>query len=197
MEDTHGLRPRVQLVKTEAGLQTKAGINPSMASILRSLEGFWRGGAGETGGEGDFRNKDGITKFEDVAMVESGGTGAGTSKGVMEMRRKRWSKWLRSGMYGIVVDARLKEIELGRVGAEGMDLGRNERKMLGRLMRKYVMVDGKETKLFFRERDGQLASCVLEGEVEKILYTLHEATDTLRRRYPWVERMESFIDPPD
>ena len=55
-----------------------------------------------------------------------------------------------------------------------MNLGRNERKMLGRLMRKYVTVDGKETKLFFRERDGQLASCVLEGEVEKTLHILHE-----------------------
>ena len=36
------------------------------------------------------------------------------------------------------------------------------------------MVDGREARLFWREGDGQLAMCVLEGEVEKLLRDLHD-----------------------
>jgi len=41
-------------------------------------------------------------------------------------------------------------------------------------MRRYVLVEAAEPKLFYREKNGELASCVLESDIEKILVNLHE-----------------------
>jgi len=54
-----------------------------------------------------------------------------------------------------------------------MLLGQSERKRLQRMMRKYVLVNGEDPKLFFREKNGELASCVLEEDVSKVLQDLH------------------------
>ena len=41
-------------------------------------------------------------------------------------------------------------------------------------MRRYVLVDGVDPKLFYREKNGELAICVLEENVPKVLRDLHE-----------------------
>ena len=55
-----------------------------------------------------------------------------------------------------------------------MELGRSQRKSLEKAMRRYVLVDGREAKLFFREKNGELASCLLENNVPAVLASLHE-----------------------
>jgi hypothetical protein len=77
-------------------------------------------------------------------------------------------------MYGAIVQARLEELEEGVIGTKRMEMGRSARKALERAMRRYVMVDGFEAKLFYREKNGELAGCVLEEEVEAALTNLHE-----------------------
>jgi len=64
------------------------------------------------------------------------------------MRRRNWQKWLESGMYGKVVQARLDEQEDGILGVKRMDIGRSEKKVLERAMRRYVLVEAAEPKLF-------------------------------------------------
>jgi len=41
-------------------------------------------------------------------------------------------------------------------------------------MRRYVLVDGVDPKLFYREKNGELATCVLEADIPKVLRELHE-----------------------
>jgi len=77
-------------------------------------------------------------------------------------------------MYGTIVQARLGELEDGIMEAKQMEIGRSERRVLERNMRRYVMIDGREPGLFFRENNGELASCILEKNVRKVLNDLHE-----------------------
>ena len=90
------------------------------------------------------------------------------------MRRRRWNVWLKSGLYGRIVQARLHELDKGVFGAKAIELGRRKRKMVGGAMRKYVMVDAEELKLFFRGKNGELATCILEDDVGSVMTRLHE-----------------------
>ena len=85
----------------------------------------------------------------------------------------RWERWLRSGMYGMIVQARLEEW-VGVIGSRRIVLGQSERKGLERAMRRYVLVDEVDPKLFYRERNGELASCILEVDIPKVLRELYE-----------------------
>lgn len=91
-----------------------------------------------------------------------------------DMKWRRWGKWLESGMYGPVIQERLEESEGGCFGAKHLEIGRSPRQALEQAMRQYVMVDGAEPKLFFWEKNGELATCVLEGGVKDALKWLHE-----------------------
>ena len=88
----------------------------------------------------------------------------------MELKRDKWRKWLDSRFYGGIIRAKLDEL----LAKEEMDLGRNEWRALVNKARRYVMVEGKEGKLIWREKDGQLALCELEGEVGRVLERLHD-----------------------
>jgi len=109
-----------------------------------------------------------------------------------DVRRRRWKKWLESGMYGAVVQARLDQMDDGCVGAGRMELGRSQKKALEKAMRRYVLVDGTEVKHFFREKNGELASCVLEKDVSGVLTSLHEGHGHLRMVLPWGGRTDEF-----
>jgi len=76
-------------------------------------------------------------------------------------------------MNGAVVQARLDEWE-GLMRGNGMKLGQSEKRMLERTMRQYMMVDGRDSKIFYREKNGELASCVLVEDVTKVLHNLHQ-----------------------
>ena len=82
-------------------------------------------------------------------MEEQAGNGIGLEQAAKDMKRRRWKKWLESGMYGAIVEARLDELEYRVMGAGRMELGRSQKKELERAMRRYVLVDGAEPKLFF------------------------------------------------
>jgi len=91
-----------------------------------------------------------------------------------DMKWRRWRKWLKSGMYVAIVQARLEELQGGTFGAKNLEMGRSQRKALERDMRRYVMVDGTEPKLFFREENGELATCIREDKIKEVLNQLHE-----------------------
>jgi len=183
VEDAEGPSTNISSVIGVTGLATDVMVNSMAAQILRGEEAFW----GETSWEemdGKRVRLDGMKEArvlglglaeavqERVESTSEPEQDEGLRRAAKDMMRKRGEKWLWSGMYGIVVQARLDEWE-GVVGCRRMLLGQSDRKRLQRMMRKYVLVDGEDPKLFFREKNGELASCVLEEDVSKVLQDLH------------------------
>ena len=173
-EDSEGLRPFLGSLIPICGLVYEVMTNAELALALRTDKGFWMVN------EVVNNNKE---KGNRGNLDESGGTKEGQGADIgneslrvaaADMRRRRWHRWLESSMYGAVVQARLDELEDGAIGAKRLDMGRSQRRALEREMRRYVLVDGNQPKLFFREKNGELASCVLEGDIERVLATLHE-----------------------
>lgn len=61
-------------------------------------------------------------------------------------------------------------VKLDGMGArDELDLGRNNWTALKHKARRYIVPEGREERLVWKERDGQLAHCVLEDEVERVL----------------------------
>jgi len=87
-----------------------------------------------------------------IGQAMGGKMGLGMRRAVAEMRRTRWEKWLKSGMYGTIVQARLDEQEDGIMGAKWMEIERSEKRVLERNMRRYVMIDSREPGQFFWEK---------------------------------------------
>jgi hypothetical protein len=54
------------------------------------------------------------------------------------------------------------------------DFGRQEIKLVVRESARYVLIDTTEAWLFYRERSGELAECVVEGEVALALGRIHD-----------------------
>ena len=186
-EDTEGLRPFIGGVVPVAGLVVDVGVNGNLAVALRKGVGFWQmsgKGKGEytedsctSIGQGEVEVVDrfvGILRLEAKDSGNGRGEGISWKKAVWDIRRRKWRKWLESRMYGDVVQAKLDEEEQGIVGVKRLDMGRSQRRALQREMRKYVMVEATEPKLFYREKNGELASCILETDVRKVLADLHE-----------------------
>jgi len=181
-EDSEGLSPRMGAMVSVTGLATDVMVNSVLAQGLRGDMRFWNVGdigrrkyeQGEASGLDDEDINWHVVCLQEEELEEQAGNEIGLEQAAKDMRRRRWKKWLESGMYGMVVQARLDELEYGVIGAGQMELGRSQRKALERAMRRYVLVDGAEPKLFFRERNGELASCVLEQEVPKVLADLHQ-----------------------
>ena len=160
-------------------------VNAHLAMTLRIEEGFW--GSDKVPVEERSERKTfgvGVTWCKDaysyMVCNQRAEMGEGQEKknalvkAGNEMRRRSWKKWLESGMYGAIVQARLDELETGVVGAGKMELGRSQKRALERSMRRYVLVDRVEPKLFYRKRNGELASCVLEEDIGKALTSLQE-----------------------
>ena len=106
----------------------------------------------------------------DIERAGSDGEDRGLGAGARELKREKWFKWLNSKFYGEVTRAKLDGLQ----AKEEMDMGRNEWRSLMNKARRYVMVEGRDGKLIWREKDGQLALCVLEEEVGKVLRRLHD-----------------------
>ena len=184
-EDSEGPRPLVGNLVAVMGLTTDVMVNAYLAMALRMEEGFWGSekvpveerserksvGVGVTWGKNAYQYMvcNQMAEMGEVQEKENA-----LVKAANDLRRRSWKKWLESGMYGAIVQARLDELETGLVGAGKMKLGRSQKRALERAMRRYVLVDGVEPKLFYRERNGELASCVLEEDIEKVLTNLHE-----------------------
>jgi len=166
-EDSEALRPLVGTIVPVKGWAMDVMVNSLLAVGLREDGNFWKA------------TKENEGKFNSEERLETGSLAGATGGAVLEvaamdLRRRRWREWLESKMYGAIVQARLDEIETGKVGAGRMDLGRSAKKALERLMRRYILMDSMEPRLFFREKNGELASCVLEKDIAKVLISLHE-----------------------
>ena len=185
VEDSEGLRPIVGTIVPVSGLLTDVMVNTALAVALRRVASCW--GVlqeGDTGwkegvewGGGCFESLREISgalvlQEEEVAVMAE--ENKGLKVAAQELRRWRWRKWLNSGMYGAVVQGRLDELDDRIVGVRWTGLGRSQRRTLERMMRKYVMEDGSEPKLFFREKNGELSTCILENDIKKTLTSLHE-----------------------
>lgn len=185
-EDVEGCRPRVGVLIPVYGQVMDTMVNGALAIGLRCDGRFWkRLGIGERqeaeegerleGGENSGR-----VEFLSEGMVQRdyGDEGGRVSEGLVaaarDMRWRRWRKWLESGMYGAIVRARLEEWEGGSIGGKTLEMGRSQRRAFEKTIRRYILVDGAEPRLFFREKNGELATCILEGEVKATLNQLHE-----------------------
>jgi len=183
-EDVEGCRPLVGHLVQVSGQVTDVRVNGGMAMALRCDYGFWRRGQvhGNLNGDWVEENVDErrATGFTGMVMLQRELKEEGKLESTLlvmaaqDMKWRRWKKWLESGMYGAIVQARIGELEGGSVGAKNLEMGRSQRRALERAMRRYVMVDGTEPKLFFREKNGELATCILENEVQEVLNQLHE-----------------------
>jgi len=200
-EDMEGPTPVISSIIRVNGLATDVMVNSLSVQAVRSEKAFWNIDGQRLEEKETFiientraelvmsLNSREVREEGVEEMVEGSRTeNEGLRKAANEVIRRRWAKWLKSGMYGAVVQARLDEWE-GLIGGKGMKLGRSERRMLERTMRQYVMVDRRDPKIFYREKNGELTSCVLEEDVTKVLHNLHEghghfATQiTLRRAH--------------
>ena len=75
--------------------------------------------------------------------------------------------------FGVLCD--VVRVKLDGIEAQDeLDLGRNEWKVLERRAGRFWMAEGREARMYWKERDGELALCVLEDEVEKVLRGLHD-----------------------
>lgn len=184
-EDSEGPRPLIGNLVAVMGLTTDVMVNTCLAMALRMEEGFWvslkvpveKRSEGKSFEIGATWYKDAYPYMVCNQVVEMDGGQEKENalvKAANDMRRRSWKRWLESGMYGAIVQARLDELETGVVGVGKLKLGRSQKRALERAMRRYVLIDGAEPRLFYRERNGELASCVLEEDIGKVLTSLHE-----------------------
>ena len=99
-------------------------------------------------------------------------------EGASVLRWARWKKFLLSGFFRKVMLFKLGGI--AELVKPEVDVGRNEARRVVRMADKFVLAEtgggGKNTgSLFFKERDGSLAGCVVEEEVGDILRSVHDA----------------------
>ena len=167
VEDSDGLRPSPGItVCGQAGIDIETPCNASFAVSWRAGGGLRRlAGGGKEPGSGV-----GIVLGEEIGTGGVGDARESLEAAAREMKRRKWRKWMDSGFYGGIMRVKLE----GTGAKEELDLGRSERRSLDQRARRYTMVEGRETRLFWREVDGQLALCVLEEEVERVLRDLHD-----------------------
>jgi len=128
-------------------------------------------GSGERGGISLGENRDQpASQEEDLGnqgeevveafAVREGGQGTGIEV---------WEIWKRSDWYGELMRFLLR----GDFG--GRDLGKNERRRIRLWAKKFVIFDGEKRKgLFYKEKNGKLALCILEEDVETTLEQYHD-----------------------
>jgi len=159
VEDVEGLIPIISSVIAVTGLATDVMINSFVAQVLRNDRSFWgNGGWDKVNKEKVYASglqhaKVFTLELENVTGEQENGIGGIKGdqrllKAASVMVRQRWERWLRSDMYGTIVQARLDEWE-GVIGSGRMVMGGCERKSLERAIRRYVLVDGVDPKLFY------------------------------------------------
>jgi transposase InsO family protein len=183
VEDSDGLRPRPGIVSAgQSGIDIAVPVTAMIARYLRTTRATKAKEKVENhGGKGRIREgregeRGGVAVFvllgsegqEETDVEREGRERLGI--GARELKRRKWKRWIESGFYGEVVRLKMEGIRI----REELDLGRGEWRSLENRARRYVMLEGQEARLAWKERDGQLAFCVLEEEVERVLWELHE-----------------------
>jgi transposase InsO family protein len=87
---------------------------------------------------------------------------------VIPEEQKNCKKWLDCEWYGWIV----RWLLLGTL--EGQDVTERTRRMARRQARRFGLFDGREKPLFFVERGGKYAKCIVRDEVNEILRTYHD-----------------------
>lgn len=115
-----------------------------------------------------------MARTEETVRTEE--EGAGWADGRMEMGRQKWGRFLLSNMYRRIVLFKLEGVRGLPDPAE--DVGRNEMRAIAGKAGSFVLgeeADYEEAgRLFYRERDGRLAMCIVEEEIEKVLTEAHD-----------------------
>jgi hypothetical protein len=84
---------------------------------------------------------------------------------------ERWRKWLESPFYRHVVLYRLG----GLKALVDEDVGRNNIRRIQRESQRYVLGEASsEVRLFYREKNGELATCITEADVVSALGRMHD-----------------------
>ena len=175
-EDSDGLRPKPSIVTCgQAIIDIVVPVNSQLATnwrrggTIKGLSGCENGG----GGAGEEERGTGVAIVSSGVEEngEDGGARERLGAAAMDMKRRKWRRWIDSGFYGDVVRVKL----IGIAAGEEMDLGRSGWQALERRARRFWLVEGREPRLYWKEGDGQLALCVLEEEVEKVLRDLHDS----------------------
>jgi hypothetical protein len=97
---------------------------------------------------------------------------ASSNAGARWLQEDRWKDWISSPFYRKVVLYKLRGESALLDPAE--DIGRNEAKLIRRRAQRFVMAEAAQARLFYKERSGRLAVCVLESELPKVLHSLHD-----------------------
>ena len=167
VKDSYGLLPSPSIkLCGQAGIDIETPCNVSFAVNWRAGRGLqrWAGGGEEWG------SRVAIVLGEDMGSGGVGDERESLEVAAREIKRRKWRKWMDSGFYGGIIRVKLD----GTGAMEELDLGWIEWKYLEQRARRYTMVEGRGTRLFWREVDGQLAFCMLEEELERVLRDLHD-----------------------
>lgn len=112
----------------------------------------------------------------DPPVLTREGVEADWDEGLREVQRSKWKKFLLSDMYRKIVLFKLEGVRGLTDPAE--DIGRNETKVIIRRARNFVLGEGTDYedsgKLFYLEKDGKMATCILEGQIDKALADAHD-----------------------
>jgi hypothetical protein len=114
----------------------------------------------------DDRPSAGVSAGTETSPEASSGAGA------RWLKEDRWKDWLASPFYRKIALYKLRGEPFLVDPAE--DIGRNEAKLIRRRAQRFVMAEAAQARLFYKERSGRLAVCVLEAEIPKVLHSLHD-----------------------
>lgn len=172
-------------------LMSKCFVEDAMGTDAEPIEGkdYWGGvrrgkrpnGDVDSGGKGlTVSTVQVVGNTGDVgeSFDTRGESGRILEEGAKVLRWGRWKKWIGSNFFRKVVLFKLGGVS--ELTKPEEDVGRNEIRRIVKLADKFVLADsggGGENsgRLFYRERDGSLAGCVVEEEVELILRNAHDA----------------------
>ena len=170
VEDSDGLHPRPSIIMSR---QPGVAIVVPCNSLLAV---GWRAGwdkEGQASGGGERGGRVVVVLGEEIECGRGGDFEEGRNSleaAAREIRKRKWREWMDSGFYRGILRVKLE----GTGAKEELDLGRSEWRSLEKRARRYTMVKGRDTRLFWREVDGQLVLCVLEEEVERVLRDVHD-----------------------
>ena len=133
--------------------------------------------------------------WEDVALIEEteGETSIEEEFHIREVE-KQWEKWIQDQWYGDVVRYKLRGTTVG--------LSDKDAWYVKRISSRYVLVDGQDQDLLYREMTGELAKCIFATRVNRVLQRYHDfhghfAKDMtlrlLKGKYYWPSRSESVV----
>lgn len=129
-------------------VNSQPAANWRRGGTIRGLDGGGNGG----GGTGKEERRAGV-EIASSGVVENGDDGGASQRlgaAAMDLKRRKWRRWIDSEFYGSIVMVK----SYGREAGEEMDLGKSGWQALERRARRFWMVEGREPRLYWKEGDG-------------------------------------------